>query len=121
VTYSLAEFRIKKDRLSDYLIWDSLIAPGIILNKDGSLQTTFRYRGPDLDCATREELISISARLNNILKRLPSGWAFYAEAQRRKSKTYPKSVFRDKVSQLIDDERREYFSQGNHYESQVRP
>lgn len=117
MSYNLAEFRIERDRLSDYVVWVRLIAPGIILNKDGSFQTTFRYRGPDLDSATREELISISARLNNVLKRLSGGWAFYAEAQRRKSRTYLKNEFTDRISQLIDDERREYFSQGNHYES----
>ena len=39
-------------RLTDLLVWGAFIAPGIILNKDGSLQTTYRFRGPDLDSTT---------------------------------------------------------------------
>ena len=56
--------------------WACLVGPGIVLNKDGSFQRTLRYRGPDLDSATEAELVSISARLNNVLKRFGAGWAF---------------------------------------------
>lgn len=49
------------DRLADY----GLVAPGIVLNKDGSFQRTARFRGPDLDSATQGELAATSARLNN--------------------------------------------------------
>ena len=65
---NLAEYKRNPTCLSDYLPWACLVAPGIVLNKDGSFQRTFRYRGPDLDSATESELVSISARLNNILK-----------------------------------------------------
>lgn len=114
---NLREFRNKPDRLSDYLPWAALIAPGVVLNKDGSFQKTFRYRGPDLDSATRAELIAVSARINNILKRLTGGWAIFAEAQRIRSQDYPASVFPDPVTLLIDEERKQYFEAGNHYES----
>ena len=83
---NLREYRNKPDRLSDYLPWAALIAPGVVLNKDGSFQKTFRFRGPDLDSATKAELVSTTARINNVLKRLTSGWAIYAEAQRVKSR-----------------------------------
>jgi hypothetical protein len=53
------------------------------LNKDGSFQRTARFRGPDLDSATQGELIATSARLNNALRRLGSGWALFIEAERR--------------------------------------
>jgi len=35
-------------RLSDLIVWGVFVAPGIVLNKDSSLQTTFRFRVPDL-------------------------------------------------------------------------
>ena len=35
---NLAEYRKKPQRLADFLPWAALIAPGIVLNKDGSFQ-----------------------------------------------------------------------------------
>ena len=91
--------------------------PGVVLNKDGSFQRSYAFRGPDLESATRAELISTTARLNNAIKRLTGGWAVYAEAQRIKSQAYPESDFPDTVTLMIDEERRGWFSGGNHYES----
>ena len=69
--------------LADHLPWAALVAPGIILNKDGSFQRTARFRGPDLESSTEAELMAVSARLNNALRRLGSGWALFVEADRR--------------------------------------
>src|SRR5262249_56819589 len=66
---NLAEYRKKTACLADYLPWACLVGPGIVLYKDGSFQRTLRYRGPDLDSATEAELVSTTARLNNVLKR----------------------------------------------------
>ena len=62
---------------------------GVVLNKDGSFQRTARFRGPDLDSATPAELVGVTARLNNALRRLGSGWAIFVEAQRHAAQTYP--------------------------------
>ena len=35
---NLAEYRRKGTRLADYLPWAALVAPGVVLNKDGSFQ-----------------------------------------------------------------------------------
>ena len=70
---NLAEYRQRPALLADWLPWAGLIAPGVVLNKDGSFQRTARFRGPDLDSATQGELIATSARLNNALRRLGSG------------------------------------------------
>jgi len=97
-------------RLSDFLPWAALIAPGIVLNKDGSYSRIARFRGPDLDSATQAELIATSARLNAALKRFGTGWAIYVEAQRKAAPGYPVSDgFADPVSALIDEERRDLF------------
>lgn len=114
---NLREFRNNPDRLSDLINWAAVVAPSVILNKDGSFQVTIRYRGPDLDSATESELVAVSARLNNVLKRLGSGWAFYAEAQRKLSSVYPKSNWQDPISFLIDEERRVLFENNRHFES----
>jgi len=50
--FNLSEYQQKPDKLSDLLPWAAMIAPGIILNKDGSLQRTIKFRGPDLESST---------------------------------------------------------------------
>ncbi|MDR2017920.1 MAG: conjugal transfer protein TrbE [Syntrophobacterales bacterium] len=114
---NLREYQKKSDKLSDFLPWAAFVAPGVVLNKDGSFQKSYAFRGPDLDSATPAELVSITARLNNAIKRLSGGWAIYTEAQRMRSQEYPESGFPDPVTLLIEEERRVFFSLGNHYES----
>ncbi|MHB2266327.1 conjugal transfer protein TrbE [Aliihoeflea sp. 2WW] len=106
---NLAEYRTKSASLTDFLPWAALVAPGVVLNKDGSFQRTARFRGPDLDSATPAELVGTTARLNNALRRLGSGWAIFVEAQRNPATDYPESLFPDSASALLDIERREQF------------
>src|SRR6202049_5110181 len=115
---NLAEYRKKSQCLADFLPWAALVAESVILNKDGSLQRTARFRGPDLDSATPSELVGTTARLNNALRRLGSGWAIFVEAQRNAPTRYPDSRFPDPVSALVDAERRAQFEeQEAHFES----
>ncbi len=115
---NLAEFRKRPALLADWLPWAGLVAPGTVLNKDGSFQRTARFRGPDLDSATESELVATSARLNNALRRLGSGWALFVEAERREAADYPRSAFPEALSWLVDEERRAAFEEaGSHFES----
>jgi type IV secretion/conjugal transfer VirB4 family ATPase len=115
---NLSEYRSKAACLADFLPWVALVGPSVVLNKDGSFQRTARFRGPDLDSATPAELVAVTARLNNALRRLGSGWAVFVEAQHVPALDYPASEFPDPVSALIDMERREQFREaGSHFES----
>nr|WP_315380715.1 conjugal transfer protein TrbE [uncultured Sphingomonas sp.] len=115
---NLAEYRCRADRLADHLPWAALVAPGVVLNKDGSFQRSFRFRGPDLESATEAELVSACARANNVLKRFGSGWALFVDAERREAAAYPESDFPDAASWLVDQERRAAFlGEGTHFES----
>ena len=115
---SLREYRGQAAHLADFLPWAALVGEGVVLNKDGSFQRTARFRGPDLDSATPAELVATTARLNNALRRLGSGWAIFVEAQRTPALDYPESEFPDPVSALVDMERREQFREdGAHFES----
>jgi type IV secretion system protein TrbE len=115
---NLTEYRRRSQRLADFLPWAALVEQGVILNKDGSLQRTARFRGPDLDSATAAELVAITSRLNNALRRLGSGWAIFVEAQRLPANHYPASRFPDPASTLVDAERRGQFEEeGAHFES----
>lgn len=115
---NLREYRQKADRLADHLPWAALVAPGVVLNKDGSFLRVLRFRGPDLESATEAELVAACARANNVLKRFGSGWALHFEAERREALGYPDSSFPDAASWLVDEERRAAFeSAGAHFES----
>ncbi|KAF0096510.1 MAG: type IV secretion system protein VirB4 [Rhodospirillaceae bacterium] len=115
---NLSEYRSSATRLADFLPWAALVAPGVVLNKDGSFQRTAHFRGPDLDSAVPAELVGVAGRLNNALRRLGSGWAIFVEAQRQPSSTYPESSFPEAASALVDAERKAAFEEeGAHYES----
>lgn len=114
----LREYARRPRRLADFLPWAALVAPGVVLNKDGSFQRSARFRGPDLDSAMPSELVAAAGRLNNSLRRLGSGWALFVEARRDPAAEYPDSRFPDPVSALVEAERRAAFeAEGAHYES----
>jgi type IV secretory pathway VirB4 component len=115
---NLGEYRSRAERLCDHLPWAALVAPGVVLNKDGSFQRTLAFRGPDLESATEAELVSAAARVNNVLKRFGSGWALFFEAERIEALGYPESGFPDAASWLVDKEREASFEgERDHFES----
>ena len=115
---NLAEYRRRPAGLADFLPWAALVGKGVVLNKDGSFQRTAGFRGPDLDSATPAELVAVTARLNNALRRLGSGWAIFVEAVRLAAQDYPRGDFPDPASALVDLERRDAFEEaGAHFES----
>ena len=103
--FDLSPYRGRAAKLSDYLPWGALVAPGIVLNKDGAFQRTLLFRGPDLDSASLAELMVMSSRLANALRRFGSGWCLHAEARRRPAPGYPDAVFAQGLAWLIDEER----------------
>ncbi len=112
---NLSEYQKQPAKLADYLPWACLIAPGVVLNKDGSFQRTARFRGPDLGSATEEELVATCARINNALRRFGSGWALYFEACRHAAPDYPHSSFKDPAAWIVDQERRGQFESSEHH------
>ena len=99
---NLTEYAKKPKRLSDYLPWACLVAPGVVLNKDGAFQTSFRYRGPDLESMTEAELVAVTARVNNVLRRFGSGWALFFEAIRSEAGLLQESSFACAAAWLIE-------------------
>ncbi|TVR78334.1 MAG: conjugal transfer protein TrbE [Rhodospirillales bacterium] len=115
----LARSRPTIARMSDELPWAVLAGPGLILNKDGSLQRSLRVRGPDLESATPASLVAAMARLNNALKRLGTHWGLHVEARRLRADSYPPLITTDPVSRLIDEERRRRFLEaGDHFRTE---
>jgi len=116
--FDVRPYRRRGAKLSDYLPWAALVAPGVIINKDGSFQRTMAFRGPDLDSSTPAELMGAAARLNNALRRFGSGWCVHVEACRAAAGGYGDGAWPDAVSWLIDEERRALFeAAGARFES----
>src|SRR5208337_1350881 len=113
------EHRRNPRGLADLLLPDALIDDGILLQQDGSLLTSWTYRGPDMMSAAPAEMDALSARLNSVL-RFGSGWMVQCDAIRSRAPGYPEQgSFPDPVTRVIDDERRQQFMQeGAHFESE---
>ena len=107
--FSLREYRQPTHRLPDLLPWAALIDTGVVLQKDGLIQKTLAFRGPDLASSSPSELVAGIARLNNALRRFGSGWTLYVEAQRTIASDYPRSTWSNPAACLVDTERRENF------------
>ncbi|HEY9236705.1 MAG TPA: conjugal transfer protein TrbE [Phenylobacterium sp.] len=105
----LDEFRRRPISLADHLPWAVLVAPGVVLNKDGSFLTALRFRGPDLESSTEDELMAVRARLNNGLRRLGAGWCLHVEAARRPADPYIAMENRGLAAWLVDAERQALF------------
>jgi type IV secretion system protein VirB4 len=116
--FSFREYREPSSRLPDRLPWACLVAPGVVLQKDAIFQRTLAFRGPDLASSLDSELVAASARLNNALRRLGSGWGLFVEAQRFLSSAYPAVTWAHPAAAVVDRERRRAFEDaGAHYES----
>ncbi len=110
--FNLGSFAKNPTTLADLLPWAALVAPGVILNKDGSLQRSCTFRGPDLESASNEQMQVAMAQLNNVLKRLGSGWVLYVEARRESViLPSPEAPKESKLALLIDLEHHKRFSE----------
>ena len=99
----LADFRTKAKGLPDLLPYAALVAPGVVLNKDGSFLGAWEVRGQDTASATPDELAYQSAQFNNAIKLLGTGWMLHMDAIRSPHAAYPPreaSRFPDPVTQL---------------------
>lgn len=90
----------------------------IIITKDGSFQTTFKFRGKDLDSCTTYELLNMSYRVNDTLKQLNNEWTLHINAIRKRIKKYDKKTrITNYPIRIIELEREEFFKSGVHFES----
>lgn len=114
------EFRSKRAGFPDLLRYSSVIRSGVVLGKGGELMATFRYRGPDVQCASAAELNQLRIRVATMIKRLAGGWMLHSSTLRKESVTYSDNgAFPDPVTLAIEQERREqYRKEGAHYENE---
>ena len=119
---ALRDFRHRGPSFADLLPYAGLVAPGVLLLKDGSLMAGWYFAGPDSESSTDVERNEISRLINAVLARLGSGWMIQVEAVRVPAQAYPAredSHFPDPVTRAIDNERRRRFeAESGHFESE---
>lgn len=97
------------------LPWAACIGNGIILNKFGSLSVVYQYRSLDAESSVESELDEVAARFNHALMDDSGAFMLQMDVCRVPESQYPDSRyshFSDPISQMIEDERREYFENG---------
>ena len=114
----LKEYSEEKGKLSSYVPWICLIDKGVVLNKNGTLQKTLKYRGYDLDSSTVYELKNINAKLNDVIKRLGQGWSLNVEARRKRCTDYIEAENEILAIDIIEKERTLNFLENEHFESE---
>lgn len=107
--------------LPDVLNYAVVLESGVVLCKDGTLLGGLKFCGQDNDTLTASELNQISGQMNDRLRRLGEGWTLHVNAIRQAVAQYPPASeqhFPDKITALIDEERRVRFESGGaHYET----
>ena len=118
----LADYRSNAKGLPDLLPYAALIAPGVVLNKDGSFLAAWSISGQDTAGSTPEELAWVSRQVSNGVRMLGTGWMLHVDAIRTPHHAYPppeSGFFPDPVTRLIDEERRAFFGSGSCYKTEA--
>jgi type IV secretion system protein TrbE len=119
---ALKQYRDRARGVPDLLNWAALIDDGILLGKDGSALAGWFFRGPDMAGMTASERNYLSTRINAAFARLGSEWGLWFDAVRMPAASYPsasRSHFPDRISRMIDDERRaQFLAEGAHFETE---
>lgn len=114
--FNIKEYIQRNKQLAARLPWGLFVAPGVIQNKNGSLQTTYKYRGDDPLVMTDSRNSAIISQINNAFRRLGTGWAIFTEEQKRQADDYPASDWPNRIARLIEQEKIVSFKQEKHYE-----
>jgi type IV secretion/conjugal transfer VirB4 family ATPase len=117
----LKRHRAQDEALCDLLNYAAVVDDGVVIGKNGALIAGWEYTGADNASVTDQARDVVSARLNQALARLGTGWMLHVDAVRCPANPYSGrelSHFPDPVSRAIDEERRAFFAEpGAAYES----
>ncbi len=97
---------------------ETVIESVVVVQKNGSIQMTYAFRGQDIESYSYEYVAVIFEYFNSQIKRLGDGWMVSVEAQRFVMSDYPASDFDNVTGLIVDRERMEDFqNSGEHFDS----
>lgn len=106
----------KEPLVADLLPWGYFIGPGLILNKNLSLQKTIYIKGKDYISSSDTLIQSTIEQLNYILTNsLGDGYALYIDSVHTTESSYKESFFPSKASQIIERERSVLYTTYPHF------
>ncbi|CAB4192357.1 VirB4 Type IV secretory pathway, VirB4 components [uncultured Caudovirales phage] len=112
--------RDKSAGVPDLFLWGSLVGDGVINQKDASLLAGFHLEGPDSISTPDYERDAMAERANRALLDLGAGWSLWFNVDRRRVQGYipaDECHFPDRISRMVDEERRQQFENGNLFRS----
>lgn len=109
----LREYQERPKQLADYLTYAAMPFeeyPHVMVHKDGSYMCSIRYRGPDTDSLTVQQMDIFYAHMNDLLMRLQddqgSAWGEHWEMNRHQTSAYDCAEWENAGSYLFDMERK---------------
>lgn len=111
---ALKQYKRKDRGLPDYLNWGSIIAPGIVLNKDGSLLAGRYFKGRNLAHGSDTDWDAASDAANRALCKLSGGWSIWVDNVRLPVERFTdpaRNHFPNAIAELIESERRAALTQ----------
>lgn len=94
-------------RISDHITWMFFTNKGVIVNNNGTIQKTYTFTGKDQANMDEEEREQYIYQMNNVLKRLKSGYQLYFEAQKSSDTEYMELSTENELTNELDLIRKE--------------
>jgi len=94
----------------------------LVVNKDGTLSSSFLLEGPDFGTSTAETLERLSSVVNSVVLGLAGEHVVHLDAIRRRASGYPSAgAFPDPLTAYFDELRREDYESesGEHFETET--
>ena len=106
--------------LAEYLNYAWMLNKGVIAHKDGSLAMHFEYFAPDMESQEDYSINMLVTKIFRALSYLDQGWLFEENLICYKKNSYTEvKKTRDAVTDLIDQERKDFFLKSNNiYQNQ---
>ena len=100
---------------SELIPWMLQVAPGLVLNKDGSLLACYALEGLDAADANTEAIEQAVNTMENALRVFDERITLWWTVDRRRTREYPGGAFPDDVSAFVDQQWSQRFVDGSYF------
>lgn len=101
---------------AELLPWDREVVPGVVMNKDDSLFSLFRFHGLDIEGKGWDEISYNADQWVRQSQLMPGrSWIYLGFQRRRYLDRLPSDGFADELSRQIDDWWARHVASGNHF------